>query len=159
MYFAKKIRPTTQEIAQETTQETTQEKILAALRADHKISRKQLAEQLDLSEEGVKYHLRKLQSQHAIRRIGSTKAGQWDLIAESTPKLHVKEVRATTQETTQEKILSLLRNHPKISRKQLAEKMSLSEDRIKYRLRKLQLQKQIQRIGSTKAGQWKVLGT
>ncbi|MEI8141028.1 MAG: winged helix-turn-helix domain-containing protein, partial [bacterium] len=38
----------------------------------------------------------------------------------------------TTQETTQEQILRLLRIQPSITRKELAEKISLSSDGIKY---------------------------
>ena len=65
---------------QETTQETTQEKIIASLRAEPTLTRKLLAQRLDISEGGVKYHLKKLKAAGRIRHVGPTKAGRWDVI-------------------------------------------------------------------------------
>lgn len=63
-----------------TTQETTQEKIIASLRAEPTLTRKLLAQRLDISEGGVKYHLKKLKAAGRIRHVGPTKAGRWDVI-------------------------------------------------------------------------------
>jgi ATP-dependent DNA helicase RecG len=65
---------------QETTQETTQEKIIAGLRAAPTLTRKLLAQQLGISEDGVKYHLNKLKATGRIRHVGPTKAGRWEVI-------------------------------------------------------------------------------
>ena len=62
------------------TQETTQEKIIASLRAEPTLTRKLLAQRLDISEGGVKYHLKKLKAAGRIRHVGPTKAGRWDVI-------------------------------------------------------------------------------
>jgi predicted HTH transcriptional regulator len=75
--------PTTQETAQEhedTTQETTQERILAALRAEPKLTRRVIAERVGPSADGVKYHLGKLTGAGRIRHVGSTKAGRWEVL-------------------------------------------------------------------------------
>ncbi len=40
-------------------------------------TRRQLAEVLGITTDGVKYHLRKLQEQGRLRRIGSDKGGRW----------------------------------------------------------------------------------
>ena len=66
--------------AQETTQETTQEKILALLKAHPQITRKELAAQLGISADGVKYHLAKMKSGGIIRHVGPTKAGHWEVL-------------------------------------------------------------------------------
>lgn len=66
--------------AQETTQETTQEQILRLLRIQPSITRKELAEKIGLSSDGIKYHLAKLKSIGVIRHTGSTKAGRWEVL-------------------------------------------------------------------------------
>lgn len=63
--------------------------------------------------------------------------------------------RKTTQETTQE-ILIAIKEKPTITRKELAKKIGLSEDGIKYQLNKLKKEKIIKHIGSTKKGHWEV---
>lgn len=69
----------------------------------------------------------------------------------------------TTQDTTQEtksttqEILNLINLNPKITRKEIAEKLSnITEDGVKYQLNKLKKQGIIKRIGSTKGGHWEI---
>jgi len=71
---------TTQETKRFTTQETTQEKLLQLLRKALQLNRDQLAVQLLLSADGVKYHLRKLKATGRIVRVGSTKSGAWQVV-------------------------------------------------------------------------------
>jgi ATP-dependent DNA helicase RecG len=62
-----------------------------------------------------------------------------------------------SQKTTQ-KILNLLKENPKFSRKELSEIIGdITEDGIKYNLDKLKEQRKIKRIGSDKGGHWEVL--
>ena len=66
----------------------------------------------------------------------------------------------STQEnkkSTQETILHILMENPKTNRKELAEIIGLSEDGIKKQLAKLKKEGLLERIGSTKAGYWKVI--
>lgn len=65
---------------QETTQETTQEKIMGYLRAEPTLTRKLLAQRINISEDGIKYHLNKLKAENRIRHVGPTKAGRWEVI-------------------------------------------------------------------------------
>lgn len=62
-----------------------------------------------------------------------------------------------TQETTQEKILELLRARPSITRKELSARIGISADGIKYRLEKMKDGGIIRHIGPTKTGRWGVL--
>jgi ATP-dependent DNA helicase RecG len=74
---------TAQETAQETTQETaqtTQERVLALLRAEPSITRRELASRLGLSDSGIKYHLEKMKAADMIRHKGATKAGYWEVL-------------------------------------------------------------------------------
>ena len=78
-------------------------------------------------------------------------------------KEHLKSTQEngeSTQEnkkSTQETILHILMENPKTNRKELAEIIGLSEDGIKKQLAKLKKEGLIERIGSTKAGYWKVI--
>jgi len=63
----------------------------------------------------------------------------------------------TAQETTQEKIVALIKLNPSITQKGLSEQTGISVDGVKYHLKKLKDAGMITRSGSTKTGQWRVL--
>lgn len=65
---------------QETTQETTQEKIILLLKERPSLTRRELAQQLGLSEDGIKYNLQNLKKQGLIRHVGPTKKGHWEVL-------------------------------------------------------------------------------
>ena len=75
---------TTQETVKNTTQETakntTQEKIVALLRAEPTITWLGLAERLHITPNGIRYHLSRLRADGAIRHVGPTKAGRWEVL-------------------------------------------------------------------------------
>ena len=78
--FAAETSGPTQETTQETTLATAQ-RILAWLRTEPQLSRRELAQRLGgLSAEGVKYHLNKLRRAGQIRHIGPTKGGRWEVL-------------------------------------------------------------------------------
>ena len=62
----------------------------------------------------------------------------------------------TTQETTQEKIIALLRTNPTTTRVVLAKSLGLTEDGVKYHLDKLRPAGKISHHGPTKAGHWEI---
>lgn len=74
---------TAQETTQETTQETAatpQERICRFLQEEPHLTRRELAERLALTPDGVKYHLEKLKAAGRIRHVGPTKAGRWEVL-------------------------------------------------------------------------------
>jgi ATP-dependent DNA helicase RecG len=77
---------TTQEIEATTqeneisTQETTQQKILLSIQDKPDITRRELAEKVGISSNGVKYHLDKLKNRGVIRHVGATKKGYWEIL-------------------------------------------------------------------------------
>ncbi len=77
---------TTQEATQEadgggsTTQESPRERILAYLRARPEATRVELSGAVGLSQDGVKYHLKKLTDAKVIRHVGPTKGGHWEVL-------------------------------------------------------------------------------
>ena len=132
---------TNQMPTQETTQETTQERILALLEAEPELTQRMLAERVGLTPDGVKYHLTKLRAAGAIRHVGSTKAGRWEVL----------------KKTTQEQILALLEAEPELTQRMLAERVGLTLGGVKYHLTKLRSAGAIRHVGSTRAGRWEVL--
>jgi ATP-dependent DNA helicase RecG len=59
--------------------------------------------------------------------------------------------------TTQEKILALLRAQPASTGKELAAKIGISEDGVRYHLNRLKSSGRVRHVGPTKAGHWEVL--
>ena len=78
------VSPSTEE---KTTGKTTgktgakaRDRVLALIRANPEITVKQLAEVIGLSTHGVDWHIRKLKQQGWLKRIGSRKAGRWEVL-------------------------------------------------------------------------------
>lgn len=67
-----------------------------------------------------------------------------------------------TQEITQEiaqeniydKIVSLMKDDPEVTREEIAQRLGIKSDNVKYRIRKLKESGRINREGSTKSGRW-----
>ena len=73
---------TTQKTAQKTTQKTekTTQKILDIIKNNPQVTRKELAELVGITADGIKWNLEKLKKTGKIRRIGPDKGGKWDII-------------------------------------------------------------------------------
>jgi ATP-dependent DNA helicase RecG len=69
----------------------------------------------------------------------------------------VEEAVEETVEETVEVIINEMLANPKITAKELQEKTGLTRRGVEYHIDKLKKEKRIKRIGSTKAGSWKVL--
>jgi len=64
----------------ETTQETTQEKIIKLLKQNKKYTKKDLMAILNKGDSTIKEHLSILKRDGIIKRLGSTKAGYWEVL-------------------------------------------------------------------------------
>jgi ATP-dependent DNA helicase RecG len=69
----------------------------------------------------------------------------------------VKTAVKTSAETTQEKVVTLLRANPAPTRLVLAKALRITADGVKYHLDKLRAAGRIQHHGPTKAGHWEVI--
>ncbi len=76
--------------------------------------------------------------------------GYWEILGDHSDKQ--KKVDAT-----QEKIIDLIKAQPYITRSELAKKISMSSDGVKYHLDNLKSAGIIQHVGSTKSGHWEIL--
>lgn len=65
--------------------------------------------------------------------------------------------RIESDQKTAQKILSLLRNYPGITRAELAEKCGLSASGIKWQLKRLKDEGIVRRIGADKGGYWEIV--
>ena len=66
---------------EKTTQKTTQ-KILEVLKDNPTATRKELADLLGLTPDGIKWNIEKLKKEGKLRRIGPDKGGKWEVIEE-----------------------------------------------------------------------------
>jgi ATP-dependent DNA helicase RecG len=81
--FKATTQETTQEI-EESTQETTpeiSEKIIQLIEKNPKLTRRAIADLIGISDNGVKYHLKKLRREGRITHVGPTKKGYWEIIS------------------------------------------------------------------------------
>ena len=76
----KESTPATQKTTQKTTQKSTQEQIVELVEENPFITRKMLASLLNITEDGIKYHLAALKKKEIIKRIGGDKGGYWKII-------------------------------------------------------------------------------
>jgi ATP-dependent DNA helicase RecG len=79
------------------------------------------------------------------------------------PPLTAQEKGDTTQETTQEirkttqeKILSIIKLNPQVTRNELANKLAITPDGVKYHLRNLTKSGLIHHVGATRKGYWQL---
>jgi ATP-dependent DNA helicase RecG len=74
----------TQKATQKTTQKATRKivrRLLDLLAQNPTITRRELAVDLGITEDGVKYHLKRLVAEGRIRRVGPARGGHWDVVA------------------------------------------------------------------------------
>ena len=65
---------------QKTTRKSSRDRLLDYLRDEPHLTRRLLAERLGLTPDGVKYHVRKLKAAGVLRRVGSDRAGHWEVL-------------------------------------------------------------------------------
>lgn len=77
------------------------------------------------------------------------------MIYETIDKILIEQ--NSTKETTEEKIINLIKINPNITQNEMAEKLGLTRDGISYNIKNLKDKKIIKRIGSPKTGIWKII--
>ena len=62
------------------TTRKTDRKIIECIKNNPNISRVELSELCNISQDGIKWQLRKMQKENIIRRVGLDKGGYWEII-------------------------------------------------------------------------------
>ena len=78
------------------------------------------------------------------------------VINEAVDGMIVTSNQETTQKTTQEKIINLIKKNPTITQAEMAKILDLTRDGISYNIKILKEKGIIERVGATKNGIWKV---
>ena len=66
-------------------------------------------------------------------------------------------LQETTQETTQEKIIKLIKENPNITQAEMSKILDITRDGISYNIKVLKDEGKIRRVGATKKGYWEIL--
>ncbi len=61
------------------------------------------------------------------------------------------------QETTQEKIIKLIKENPNITQAEMSKILDITRDGISYNIKVLKEEGKIRRVGATKKGYWEIL--
>ena len=72
------------------------------------------------------------------------------------PQLGVEERVVTTEKTT-EKILCIIKNNPRVTYRELAEALAMTDDGIYWSIKQLRKHGLLHRIGGRKEGYWQVV--
>ncbi|MFM9972576.1 MAG: ATP-binding protein [Burkholderiales bacterium] len=161
-------RKNAQENPQETTQENPQEKILALLRTEPFMTRKELAGRMAVSMDSIKHHLDTLKSSRLIRHIGPTKAGHWEVLTDKrsgevrkpsvqTPVETRVETPVETRVKTPVKILQQLKANPKMTLAELADAIGLSLSAVERASSNLVKSGQLRYVGPKRTGHWEIV--
>ena len=67
------------------------------------------------------------------------------------------ELSGKTTENTTEKILCIIKNNPRVTYRELAEALAMTEDGIYWSVKQLRKQGLLHRIGGRKEGYWQVV--
>ena len=78
------------------------------------------------------------------------------IIDEAVDGMIVTSTQETTQKTTQEKIINLIKKNPCITQVEMAKALNLTRDGVSYNIKILKEKGIIERVGSTKNGIWKI---
>ena len=73
------VERTTPKTTSITTSNETSDRILLLMRDNPTISLQELSDALDMTRDGVKYHIAKLKRDGWLQRIGSSRSGHWEV--------------------------------------------------------------------------------
>jgi len=149
----------TQPTAQITTQNTTQN-ILQLIEYNPKITRKEMAREIGISEDGIKYSLNRLKEKGIIIRKGTLRGGYWEIrqIKEGNIRSPggLGETLGERLGETRVKIILLMVEDNKISIPLLSEKIGVSTTAVERHINRLKKEGIINRKGSARGGYWEI---
>ena len=67
------------EVTTAKTREETREEIIRMIRKNPKITMRELADKIGISDKGIEWNIRKLKDLGILKRVGPTKGGHWEI--------------------------------------------------------------------------------
>jgi predicted HTH transcriptional regulator len=80
-----------------------------------------------------------------------------EIVSEKTKEKTTEKTKEKTTEKTTEKILCIMKNNPRVTYRELAETLAMSEDGIYWSVKQLRKQGLLRRIGGRKEGYWEIV--
>ena len=124
-------------------------RILELVKENPKITTAKIATELEMSISQTSQSIKELKEDGRLSRKGGSR-GYWHIPEEGQEYLDPKEKRKETKE----RVLELMRENPKITQKEIAEKLELSISTINLRIQELKEEGRISRIGNQLRGHW-----
>ena len=127
------------------------EAVLSSLRHHPSATRDEIARQLNLSPRTVSRIIKNLVKAKQIIRAGGRRFGYWDIVDIGN------DTKNDTKDGTKkflEAVLSLLRQQPSITRKEMALQLSVAPKTVSRAIKTLVEEKQITRTGGRRFGHW-----
>ena len=75
-----KLAQNKKETSAKTSRKNTADRMVALMKKNPSISIDEMAEKLNLSSGGIRYHTKKLRDANRIRRVGGTHGGHWEVL-------------------------------------------------------------------------------
>jgi predicted HTH transcriptional regulator len=143
---------------------------LRELFARHKhLTTAEVRKLLAVSSSTATSYLHRLCAEYCIEKVRPTPSPQSHYFRAKSVVASVAEIQAATRNTTQisthkpsrtttpktsERIVALVRQDPRITRRKLAALIGITEDGVKYHLRALQKAGALKRVGPVNGGHW-----
>ena len=141
------------------------------MRQKPSISAKEIAKELSIASRNVQIHIKKMQIQGIVSRVGPDKGGHWEIVEEN-PKVQDEnsgdrlgeKLGENSDDRLGEKlgenritIIRCLIQNPSISTRRLAELLGMSTTAMDKNIKWLKDNGIIRHIGPAKGGRWEVI--
>ncbi|MDP8208834.1 MAG: HTH domain-containing protein [Candidatus Electryonea clarkiae] len=133
----------------------SQQKIITLVRSNPSISKREMAEQIGTSTTAIDKNIIILKEKGLLKRIGSDRGGHWQELSSTKPELVEGLVEGLVE--SQQKIITLVRSNPSISKREMAEQIGISTTAIDKNIIILKEKGLLKRIGSDRGGHWQEL--
>jgi len=120
-----------------------------------------MAEKAGVSITKIEKHLKSLKDKGIVNRVGNHRTGHWEITEQAIEPAGLVDrlVERWVDELveSQLEIIRLMAQNPKITKKEMAEKVGVSTTTIDKNIDTLKDKKLVRRIGSDRSGHWEII--
>ena len=132
----------------------TQKQLIVIIESNPEITKRELSKKLNLSISNVQRVLDELRDSGIIERKGTNRKGYWEVVDE---KITFKDSNLDQTSENEKEVIELIKYDPSITKRELANKLKISESKIQRILDSLKKKNLIKREGSNRKGRWVVI--